>query len=249
MSALSVLRQTARQHLALGEWSMASHLAQRALRHDPDDGAAHEVEGIASYELEQFGSALHHLEAATTLTPLGVEAQLILADLYIRCAQTAAACCILDYLAEGERCSTPLLPTLAKALGRAGRPHTALGVCQRLTDQRPGFHPAWFGLAYYRTELGYEPTSLELPLRMAFELAPQSLMYRVCLAALLTDLQQLEEAYLLIHDVPVEAVRCLCQCKRLASVCHQLNDQDRAVAFLQRGAELVAGRPVDEPFE
>lgn len=234
MNSTELIWQSAAQHLAAGEWRAASAAAEAGLRHAPDHGGLHEVAGVAAYEQEEFSTSLFHLESATTFTPLGVDSQLLLADLYLRFAQMGAARAVLEFLADGDRCPTPMLADLAKALGRAGRPDVALGVCQRLTAVRPSYHPAWFGVAYYLGQLGRPAGQLEFPLRKAFELAPQALPYRLNLAAVYADIGRLAEAYRLVSGVPVEVVGCRCQCRRFATACEAAGDNDRAVAFRRR---------------
>ena len=65
-----------------------------------------------------------------------------------------AGTAILVFLAEDGRCPTPLLPDVARGLGRAGEYGLALEVCQRLTVLRPAYHPAWFGVAFSLRQLG-----------------------------------------------------------------------------------------------
>lgn len=240
MSSTDLICQSALQHLAAGEWAAAATTAGIGLRRDPHHGGLHQAAGVAAYHREEFGASVFHLESASALVPLGAEPQLLLADLYLRFGQTEAAGAVLAFLAEPDRCPTPLLPDLAKTLGRAGEYHAALDVCERLTAFRPTFHPAWFGVAYYLGRLGRPAGQLVFPLRAAFELAPHALPYRLNLAAVLADTGRCDEAYDLVAAVPPEAVGCGCQCRRFAAACAAAGDDRRAAGFLVRAERLSA---------
>jgi Flp pilus assembly protein TadD len=249
MSSTDLIYQSAVQHLAAGEWAAASTAAATGLRLDPHHGRLHEAAGVAAYHREEFGPAVWHLESASAAVPLGSEPQLLLADLYLRFGQTQAAGAILAFLAEPDRCPTPLLPELAKTLGRAGAYLAALDVCERLTAFRPTFHPAWFGTAFYLGRLGRPAGELEFPLRMAFDLAPHALPYRLNLAAVLADTGRCGEAYDLVAAVPPEAVGCGCLCRRFAAVCETVGDARRAAGFLIRAERLSAAADETAEFE
>jgi Flp pilus assembly protein TadD len=249
MNSICLIYESALQHMAAGEWAAAYTAADIGLRRDPHHGRLHEAAGVAAYHAEEFGPAVFHLESASTLVPLGVEPQLLLADLYLRFGQTAAAGAILAFLAEPDRCPTPLLPELAKTLGRAGEYRFALDVCERLTAFRPTFHPAWFGIAFYLGRLGRPAAELEFPLRAAFELAPHALPYRLNLASVLAVTGRCGEAYNLVAAVPPEAVGCGCQCRLFAAVCETVGDSRRAAGFLVRAERLSAAADETAEFE
>jgi tetratricopeptide (TPR) repeat protein len=238
MTSADLFHQAAERHLAAGQWAAARDLALFGLRADPHHGRLHEAVGVAEYELEEFAAALFHLEAATAAVPLGVEPQLALADLYARFGQTQSAGVVVRFLAEADRCPVPLLPRLAKLLGRCGEDELALGVCQRLTLLRPTFHPAWYGAAFYLDRLGRPAGEIAFPLREAFALAPHLLLYRISLAGALADTGREGEAYRLLAEVPPAAVRCGCQCRRFARVCELAGDAERADTYRRRADRL-----------
>ena len=251
MNSINLICQSAYQQFVLGNWAEAAQLAELGLRHDPHHGRLHEVAGVAAYHQEEYGPAVYHLESASAVVPLRPESQLVLAELYLRFGQTESAGAILEFLAEPEGCPIPLLPDLAKVLGRAGAYRAALEVCERLTTFRPTFHPAWFGVAFYLKMLGRPISELELPLRCAFNLAPHAITYRLNLAVVLIDLGQITEGYRLIDSLPPEVVRCPCQCRRFAAACAALGDHDQAAGFLSQ-AERLTGKLNDtaesDPF-
>lgn len=249
MKVLELIIKSAQEQLSMGDWREALDTAQVGLRFDSENGVLHQIAGVAAYHQEEFGAALFHLETASALLPLGIEPQLLLADLYLRFGQTRAARAILTFLAEPDRCPTPLLPELAKSLGRAGEYHAALEVCERLTKLRPTFHPAWFGVAYYMGQLGRNVKELELPLRRAYQLAPKALPYRLNLAAVLADTGQVTEAYQLIAPVTPDDIECACQCRRFARVCALVGDEKRAAGFLNRYCTLSSSAEVTTAFD
>lgn len=247
MTSIEFVHHTILAHLAAGAWEEASDAAEFALRQDPDHGGLHEARGIAEYHRERYGLAMFHLESAAALIPLGPEAQLLLADIYLRIAQTQAAQAILTFLAEDGRCPIPLLPDLAKALGWVGLYADALTVCQKLTEHRPNYHPAWFGVAFYLGRMGRPSAELLAPLRQATALAPLALPYRLNLAAVHADLGHNREAYDLFQTVPIELVNCIGKCRQFARVCSQIGDERRAASYLAR-AETIA-KSTDSQYE
>jgi len=199
----------AARHIRAGDAAEAYRWATAGLARDPESGSLHELAGAAAYAQESWGPALYHLESASVFKPLWICSQLELAQLYLRFGQIEAAQAILDYLLEPDRTPAGLWPDLAKALGRAGQYEQACRICEQLAELRPGYHPAWFGVAYYRSQLGVSLDALEGPLRVAHELAPHSRHYRVALAETLRGLGRAAEAEALIAALPPQAVACL----------------------------------------
>lgn len=239
MNTIDMILQSAKDQLASGSWSEAYDTATIGLRFQPDNGVLHQIAGVAAYHREEYGAAVFHLETASALIPLAADPQLVLAKLYWRFGLPDAARAIIQFLAEPDRCPVSLLPEVAKQLGCAGDYQTALDVCERLTRLRPTFHPAWFGVAYYRGQLGRPLRELEAPLRQAFALAPHVLPYRLNLAAVLIDTDQITEGYELIAGLPPDAVECPCQCRRFARVCIMHGDEDQAAHYQARADQLA----------
>jgi Flp pilus assembly protein TadD len=235
-------------HLAAGAHGLARDACRAGLRVEPDHPGLNEALGLAEFGAERYGPAVHALEAASLFGPLGAEAQLALADCYVRFGQVQAAGAIVDFQAEPGRCPTPLLPDLARGLGRTGRYALALDVCQRLTVLRPSYHPAWFGVAYYLGQLGRPPGTLVRPLEAAFALAPRALTYRLNLAALYADLGRPADAYALVRGVPADAVRCRCLCRRLLPAFEHAGDRDGLAAYRDRADGAPAEWDDDAPW-
>jgi hypothetical protein len=149
----------------------------------------------------------------------------------------------LVYLAETDRCPVMLMPRLAASLGELGAYTVALDVCFTLTDHRPDYHPAWFGIAYYLAKLG-DPLADRLRyLRRAHELAPAAVTYRVALAAVLAELGSLTEAVDVIASVPASMVHCPCCLRKMATIFQQAGDRHAAAACEDRLRQAAAVSP------
>lgn len=218
MTHADMFRQMAADRLAYGDAVQTREACLAGLRVDPDRSELHELLGLALYELEDLGPAVHHLESASALAPLSPVGQLALADLYVGFGLVLAATAVYEFLAEPDRCPTPLLADVARGLGRLGRYEAALQVCHQITARRPGYHPAWFGIAHYRRRLGRPLGCCISPLEQAFALAPHALTYRLNLAAAYAGVGRADDAYGLVHAVPAAAVRRPCLRRALAPV-------------------------------
>lgn len=241
MTAADLFHQTAADHRAGGDLAAAREIGLAGLRSAPDHPGLHELVGLAEFELEDYARAVHHLETASAIGPLGIEGQLALADCYRRFGLVQAAVAVLDFLAEPDRCPVPLLPTVARGLGQLGRYSAALAVCLRLTALRPGYHPAWFGVAFYLRQLGGPGEPVVRALEMAHGLAPDALTYKLNLAAEYADLGRLADAHALVRDVPADAVGCGCLCRRLARAFAAAGDVSGQIAYLARAGGTTGG--------
>jgi tetratricopeptide (TPR) repeat protein len=245
MMARDVYFRAARQRFDEGDFAGAAELCRDALRDRPDDGDLWQLCGAACWELGLVEDAREALETASCLKPLSPLAQCALAELYTQTNQVESARAICANLAGRDDCPVPLMPRVAKGLGRLGEYGLALGVCERLVALRPGHHPALFGVAFYKSALGAPPEEILPYVSAAHELAPTVCSYRVSLASVLAMLGRCDEAYEVARDVPAEAVRCPSCVRRLVPVFRRRKDRDRAVSWarwLGRLGRLVGGR-------
>lgn len=183
MNTAECLYQSAREEFAAGQFLLAAHACRAGLIGEPAHPGLHELLGLALFKIDNEVGSLRHLEEATLLAPLAPEGRLTLAELYTRLGQVESAVAILHFLAEPGRCPTPLMPDVAKGLGRLGEHDAALGVCLRIIAARPDYHPAHFGAAFYLVKLGGPPAEIGQHLRAARDLAPHAAPYRNALAA------------------------------------------------------------------
>jgi tetratricopeptide (TPR) repeat protein len=245
MKARNVYLQAARQRFDEGDFAGAAELCRDALRDQPDDGDLWQLCGTAYWELGLVEDAQEALETASCLKPLSPLAQCALAEVYTRTNQVESARAICANLAERDDCPVPLMPRVAKGLGRLGEHGLALRVCERLVAVRPGHHAALFGVAFYKSALGAPPEEILPYVAAAHELAPQVCSYRVSLASVLALLGRCEEAYEVARDVPAEQVHCPNCVRRLVPVFRRLKDRARAVSWarwLGRMGRVAGGR-------
>jgi len=197
------------------------HLDQ-ALNSLPHMGQLWQLKGTALYAVEQYERAQQALETATLLGPLSFEAQLTLADCYLRAESFPAADCIYEHLAaNANRLPARLLPLLAARLGVRGKFPQALHVCRRAAELQPDCDQAAFGLAYYMTKVGCPPRRILPVIRKAFELSPDCLAYRLALAHIMHRCGDARGAYRLVRKLEMDDiahVTCRCCVRRLMQI-------------------------------
>ncbi|WP_020470104.1 tetratricopeptide repeat protein [Zavarzinella formosa] len=129
-------------------------VCHRGLDQHPDTGRLWEILGLAHWMRGEIQAALSPLETASLYVPLQPLAQLALAAAYAWANKPDLARTVYKHLADCPGFPVPLMPRLAAGLGRIGENEAALLVCEKLVELRPDYHPAWFGIAFYRRRLG-----------------------------------------------------------------------------------------------
>ncbi|MBA4191284.1 MAG: hypothetical protein C0467_25155 [Planctomycetaceae bacterium] len=229
---------TALGHFHDGEFDEAVHTCRWGLTVYPDAGRLWEVCGLSLWMRGDLGSALHALEKASVLVPLAPLAQFALAAAYAWADKPDLARTVYRYLAQLPVFPVPLLPRLAAGAGRVGEYAVALLVCEKIVELRPGYHPAWFGIAYYLRKLG-RPIGEAIPmLEQALTHAPDEEMYRLNLAACHAQTGDGEAAYRIAETVNVGAVRCRHWLRLLLPVFDAAGDLVQWAACRTRLAEL-----------
>ena len=191
-----------------GDFSRAAAAAEYGLRANPDHGRLWELHGLALAELGDRDAALRSLERSSVYIPLAPIGQIVLAECYEAADKPELAHTILTFLAEPDRCPPVLLSRVASGLGKLGAYRDALEVCENLANLRPTYHPAWFGIAFYRRKLGRPAAEIVSPIFTAHQLAPEAMTYRLNLAAVCGDLGWDRPAYEALRGVPAEVVLC-----------------------------------------
>ncbi len=217
----------------LGNYPAALGLARKGLVRDPDHPGLLQLCGLAAYHLGEPFAALDRLEAAAAIAPLDPQSRLAIADLYARMGKPGAARVALRFLAEPGRCPLPLLPDLARLLGKVGAYRAAFRVCRRLVAARPWYHPAHFGAAFYLSKLRRPADRILRHLRAAVRLAPQALPYRVALAEALVTVGRLQAACRVIRALPADA-GCPCCLTRLRGTAEAAGDAALAADLDER---------------
>lgn len=244
MTPADCLFRSARDALDEGDFASALELSRAGLLRDGDHPGLLQVFGLAAYQLNEPLDALEGLEGAGVVSPLSAPSRLALADLYLRFGRREAAASELLFLAEPGRCPTPLMADLARLLGVLGAYRSAFKVCRRLTQLRPWYHPAHYGMAFYLAKLN-RPAKAIRHLRAAHALAPTALPYRVALAGALADAGEFAEACDLVRDVPADAIACPEVLKRLQGAAEVDGDVELAVRLRDRLREVADRRPDD----
>jgi tetratricopeptide (TPR) repeat protein len=224
-----------------GDLLEAGTHAQTALPSYPDDGALWQIYGLACVQRREFAAGRAALEQATCLQPLSMAARLALALAYAHTGRTQLARHLYQQLRRNRDCAPALWPKLAAGLGAIGANRAALAVCRRLARLQPGHHAAHYGVAFYRARLGLPARCLLRPLCQAHRLAPFVAIYRLNLAAVYDELEQLPQAYPLLQGVLPETVSCPRWLARLADWFERLGDESRAKACHRRRATLRRG--------
>jgi tetratricopeptide (TPR) repeat protein len=240
MTLAGTFLRAARDHFDQGQFDLTVELCREGLRLTPDDAGLWQLCGAALYELGLVDDAREALETASCLAPLGPLAQCTLADIYVRSRQFESARAICTHLAGRDDCPVPLLPRVARGLGRLGEFGLALAVCERLAALRPTHHAAHFAVAFYRSLLGHAADQLLPHLLRAHELAPRVLSYCVSLASVLTAVGRLGQAYDVIRDVSPEAVHCAGCVRRMLDVFAHAGDRLRAACWSERLVQMAA---------
>lgn len=246
MSGWEVFVRAAADRFGGGDFGAVVEVATAGLGRFPECGDLFEIRGVARCGLGEVLAATSDLETASALVPLGVQGQVALADCYARLGKTDLARTILGFLAEPGRCPVPLLPDVARGLGHLGEHAAALGVCEAITAARPGYHPAWFGQAFYRLRLGEPLAAVAGALEAAYRLAPHAPTYRLNLARAWLEGGRVADAYGLVRDLAPGDVRCPCMARALARLAGASGDDRLAAGFLLRAAALERAGPRHE---
>lgn len=221
-----------------GDYQAAAELASSAVIDFPDDGDLWELRGVAEHHLGNRSAARSALETASLLQPLDVGARYCLASCYAATGLRELAIFIYQMVAEDPRAPLWLLPNIASRLGQLNEHQAALGVCRLILLRDDSRHEAHFGVAFYLRRLGAPLEEVVKSTARAHELAPQVPLYRVVLASLLHEMDQTEEAYDLLRQLPPEAVACPCSLRRMMLVFDAVSDHERARACAERAQQL-----------
>jgi tetratricopeptide (TPR) repeat protein len=223
--------------LEAGDFDEAFGLAEGGLRFYPDDGRLWEMRGIALGCRREIREAMTSLETASTLVPLTISGQMVLAACYFRTGNLESAECIYEYLATRTDIPIKLLPDLARGLDQVGKPELALQACRVAVGRVPECDSAWFAMAFFMTKLDYPVEQVVEVVRRAFDLSPTHVLYRVDLALLLARCGRQEEAHRLLAVVDLSEllhIHCPPRLAGLLALFQQMNDESRAAACQSR---------------
>jgi len=229
-----------------GDYQPAAELASSAVLDFPDDGNLWELRGVALHHLGEHSAARSALETASLLQPIDVGARYCLAGCYAATGLYDLAVFVYQMVAEDGRAPLWLLPNIASKLGQLNEHQAALGVCRLILLRDDSRHEAHFGIAFYLRRLGAPLEAVVEATTRAHELAPQVPLYRVVLASLLHEMDQTEEAYDLLRQLPPESIACPCSLRRMMLVFDAVSDHERTQACAERVQQLQKKRQPPE---
>ncbi|HWL09943.1 MAG TPA: hypothetical protein VNQ76_16175 [Planctomicrobium sp.] len=236
-SAVATLR-------AQGLPSSALELATLSLDDDSDQGRLWELKGLLHADQGEVELARKALETANSLVPLQPEGRCTLAECYTLEGMTDLARDLFCSLVEWDQTQTTLLLRIASSFDRIGRADLSVHACRKASLRDPGFARPFYEMAYYMRRCQYPPHLIESMARHAVQLDPDSISYRIGLAAFLHSLNRMQDAYQVISDMTLGQLRrvtCHCCLTRLVDVCEAGNDLERTQACHERLLEITSG--------
>ena len=192
--------------------------------------------GIAFWVAGEQGLACETLTQARLLGSLNETAELILIHALVCLQQRRKASALLTEFLNRQNVSCDNLEQLASKFGKLGECSLALRICQHLVTDCPSNADAWYGIGFYQERIGVPPAHTVSAFRKAMLLS-RSVCARVHLAKILAQLKDWREAYLLVHEIPIEAMRRLCWAHTVFQVA--LANQDYTLAEAIRRTWLV----------
>ena len=210
-----------------GRLDEAGDLAERALAVEGEDGRLWRFVGLMRHRAGDFSGARDALETAQALVPFDPTTSCVLAETLARTGHAGPALDVYVALAAYERLPERLMPAIAAGLGFLGEYGHALDVCLDLIRRRPDHAEAHFGAAFYLRRLGRPPESAVAYVAKAHDLAPEVMLYRVSLAALLDHAGRREEAYELLRGVDLDGVSCRGCLRRMTAIFLAVGDSAR----------------------
>lgn len=211
-----------------GRLDEAGDLAELALDAAADDGGLWRFVGLLRHQAGDFRGGRDALETAQSLVPFDPEAHCALAECLARTGHVGPAREVYEALAADRGCPAELLPAIAAGLGYLGDDGRALDVCVELIRRCPRHAEAHFGAAFYLRRLGRPTETAACFVARACELAPDELLYRISLAALLEHAGRGDEARELLRGIDLDGVSCRCCLRRMTTIFLAADDPPRS---------------------
>ncbi|WP_145258409.1 hypothetical protein [Planctomycetes bacterium Pan216] len=200
-----------------------------------------EVRGGMHQQLGEIGLAINDLEFASSLGPLSPSAQLALADCYRRRGENHLCARIARQLACDPNCTTRFLSQISCLLGLVGDFSTALAVCERIIEERPCAHPAWFGIGYYRARLEFSPKQILPFVARAHELNSAHAVYKTNLALLRIASGDEREGWAILEEMDSVELRCPSLLQAVQAECARVGNATEAMRWRAQANELANG--------
>ena len=230
MTSATEYCETAEMYYKAGCWEQALAVTAMALDCYPSDGALWEMKGLVLHASRQFDRAMDAFEQATVLKPLSCFAQVGLAGCYLMSGQVDLAREMYQYVASLPDVPDALLPALAAGLMHTGEARLAMEVHRERVRRKPDDAQATFALAHYLNRFGECPGKILPLLRRAFALAPDQPAYRIGLALMLVRYGDIQSAYQIAAELPVDDLTAGCcphRLRGLIELFQQAGDETR----------------------
>jgi tetratricopeptide (TPR) repeat protein len=223
--------------LELAFYDQAIALAEEMIERNPHSVFYREHLGIALWVAGQHNASCEILLNVRRVEKLSETADLILIHAMVALQRRKQATRLLKEFLEREDLDRDHLEQLASKFGKLREYSMALCVCQHLVAMDATNADAWYGIGFYQERIGVPPTVTVSAFRKAMLLS-RSVSSRIHLAKILAQLEQWREAYLLVREVPVPALRRLCWAHTVFQVA--LANQDYKLAETIRRSWLTS---------
>lgn len=219
-------------------------LACLELEKRPHDGKLWEVRGLAHDALGHRAESMKALETATTLVPLSLAGQCVLARCYAFVGHRELARNMYRHLFSLEPLPDRILAAVAAGLGSVGDSALALEACRRAAARELDSGQPFYGMAHYMVRLNYPLESVAAVLRRAIDVEPDRFQFRFALATACQQLGRLQEAYRVIRPVVnaerLRGIRCVHCVRRMEAIVTAAGDDELRAACRNRLAEMAS---------
>jgi len=225
---LECMLKQAASSLERREVDQAFEVLDGAIDRFADDPRPWQMRGCAKHRFGEYGEAIEDLEVASSLGRLRHSAELTLADCYRLSGEDERCCTQLTTLVHDEECPIKVLARAACMLGGLSEHSTALVVCERILEQQPEAHQAWFGVGFYRARLDFSARQVEPFIAEASRLAENNRLYKANLGLLKLTTSDAAGAWKILDSLDASLVRCPNLMNILACVYDRAGQRKRA---------------------
>ncbi|MCH2595172.1 MAG: tetratricopeptide repeat protein [Pirellulales bacterium] len=200
------------------------------LRDRPDQGELWLLRATILHCEGRWPEALNAIETASTLMPLTVGGELVLADCYSHLGKHELALVSYEHLLSRQTLPVDYYAGLYAGFKRADKYELAMSACRMAIELLPENDEAYFGMAHCMSALAYPPRQITTVLRKAVELSPDKPQYRISLSLQLSLTKRRSQAYeVLSKREPeiLESLSCNCMARQLLELCAWAGDQER----------------------
>ena len=173
----------------------ALDVVELGLAANPERGDLWLLRATILHSEARWADALVAMETASTLIPLTVGGELVLADCYSHIGKHELALTSYKYLLARQTLPVDFYAALYAGFKRAGKFDLAMSACRKAIELAPDNDEAYFGMAHSMSALAYPPRQITTVLRRAVDLSPDKPQYRISLALQLSLTKRRGQAY------------------------------------------------------